>query len=58
VTAGDADQPSVLTLTGWSAIAGMFALAIVVVGGAVLAWRRYLGLDKYSGYTMVVKGRG
>jgi hypothetical protein len=29
-----------LTLTGWGAIAGMFALAAVVLGAVVLGWKR------------------
>lgn len=43
-----------LTLTGWTAIAGMGALLIVVVYGAVVLYRKYYGLDKFD-YTLVVK---
>ena len=40
-----ADTPAglenVLTLTGWSAVAGMFALAAVVLGAVVVGWKRW-----------------
>lgn len=47
-----------LTLTGWTAVVGMFAIIVVSIAGAVLGYRRYKGLDKHSGYTMVKKARG
>ena len=47
-----------LTLTGWTAVVGMFAIIVVSIAGAVLGYRRYKGLDKHSGYTMVKKTRG
>ncbi len=45
-----------LTLTGWSAVLGIFALIAVVIAGAVLGWRRYKGLDRMTTYTKVAKG--
>ena len=47
-----------LTLTGWTALFGIFAIFVVSAAGAVLGYRRYKGLDKHSGYTMVKKARG
>ena len=47
-----------LTLTGWTAVIGMLAIIVVSVAGAILGYRRYKGLDKHSGYTMVKKARG
>ena len=46
-----------LTLTGWSAIFGVFAMVTVVAAGAVFGYRRYKGLDKHPGYTMVHKAK-
>lgn len=46
-----------LTLTGWSAIFGVMSIVIVAVAGAVFGYRRYKGLDKHAGYTMVHKSR-
>jgi len=46
---------NMVTLTGWVALAAVTALVIVIVGGAVFAYRKYTGSDK-SGYTLVVKG--
>ena len=31
----------VLTLTGWSALAGIFSLVVVTIGGAIYGYRRY-----------------
>lgn len=50
----DKSGVSVITLTGWVAIASMGALFVVVVGGIVFAYRKYTGQDKP--YTLVVKG--
>lgn len=47
-----------LTLTGWTAVIGMVAIIVVSIAGAILGYRRYKGLDKHSGYTMVKKARG
>ena len=47
-----------LTLTGWAALAGVFALAAVVLSLAVFAARRFCGVGggpSRRGYTMVVK---
>lgn len=46
-----------LTLTGWSAIFGVMAIVTVATAGAVYGYRRYKGLDKHAGYTMVHKSR-
>lgn len=46
-----------LTLTGWSAIFGILAIMIVAAAGAVFGYRRYKGLDKHAGYTMVKKAK-
>lgn len=43
-----------ISLTGWSALAGMMALALLIVCGAVYGWRRYTGQDRV-GYTLVQK---
>ena len=47
-----------LTLTGWTAVFGLVAITVVTIAGAVFAYRRYKGLDKHSGYTMVKKAKG
>lgn len=48
-----------LTLTGWVALAGMFALATVVLALGVFLLRKHTGLGAPNatarGYTMVVK---
>lgn len=47
-----------LTLTGWGALAGVFALATVVLALVVYGLRRFLGMGVNAsarGYTMVVK---
>lgn len=46
-----------LTLTGWTAVLGMVAMVMVAAAGAVLGYRRYRGLDKHAGYTMVKKSK-
>jgi Golgi apparatus protein 1 len=45
---------SMVTLTGWIALAAMAALIVVVISGVVFAYRKYTGQDKP--YTLVVKG--
>jgi Golgi apparatus protein 1 len=45
---------SAITLTGWVALLAVGSLVIVVVGAAVFAYRKYMGLDRP--YTLVVKG--
>lgn len=48
----------VLTLTGWAALAGVFALVTVVLSGVVYGVRRWMGLGGNAsrrGYTLVVK---
>ena len=46
-----------LTLTGWTAIFGIVAIMIVAAAGAVFGYRRYKGLDRHAGYTMVKKSK-
>ena len=46
-----------LTLTGWSAVFGILAILAVTAAGAIFAYRRYKGLDKHAGYTMVKKAK-
>jgi len=50
----DKKGSSVITLTGWVAIASMGALFVVIMGALVYAYRKYTGQDKP--YTLVVKG--
>jgi hypothetical protein len=48
----------VLTLTGWGALAGMFALVTLVLAVAVYGTRKFLGAGTGASghkYTMVVK---
>lgn len=57
-TAGAAAGTDVLTLTGWAALAGVFALAALVLSLVVYGARRALGLGggaSRRGYTLVVK---
>ncbi|GBF91963.1 hypothetical protein Rsub_04687 [Raphidocelis subcapitata] len=42
-----------VTLTGWSALLGVAAVAAALAGGAALAWRRWAG--PRAGYTLVMK---
>lgn len=51
------DASGILTLTGWTAVLGVFALIVVLVGGAIWGYRRYHGLDGVKGYIRVVKNR-
>jgi len=46
-----------VTLSGWMALVGMFALVVVVIGGSYLGYRkwRYGDTGLNFGYTMVVK---
>lgn len=46
-----------LTLTGWSAVAGVFSLVVVVMATSYCLYRKYRGLPviDYSGYTLVMK---
>lgn len=46
-----------LTLTGWTAVLGIVAIGMVAAAGAVFGYRRYKGLDKHAGYTMVKKAK-
>ncbi len=46
-----------LTLTGWTAVLGIVAIVMVAAAGGVFAYRRYKGLDKHAGYTMVKKSK-
>jgi Golgi apparatus protein 1 len=45
---------SAVTLTGWVALLAVGSLVMVVVGAAVFAYRKFMGLDRP--YTLVVKG--
>lgn len=57
-TAAATASKDTLTLTGWAALAGVFALATVVLALVVYGVRRGLGLGGNAsrrGYTMVVK---
>lgn len=57
-SAAAASGKEVLTLTGWAALAGVFALATLVLSGVVYGVRRYMGLGgdaSRRGYTLVVK---
>lgn len=44
-----------VSLTGWSAIAGVAALVLVMLAGATLVVRQYLGQRDKDGYTLVMK---
>jgi len=48
-----------VTLSGWMALAGIFALVVVVIGGSYLGYRkwRYGDTGLNFGYTMVVKSQ-
>ena len=52
----DADSKgySMITLTGWVALASMGSLVIVIIGAVVFCYRKYTGKDRP--YTLVVKG--
>lgn len=47
-----------VTLTGWVATAGMFAMAILVVYGGYRGYQHYWGVSPERDYTLVVKGAG
>lgn len=44
-----------VTLTGWTALVGILALVVMLLGGAVYAWRHYYGVG--DGTTVVLKSR-
>ncbi|GAX78146.1 hypothetical protein CEUSTIGMA_g5588.t1 [Chlamydomonas eustigma] len=46
-----------VTLTGWTALAGIAALIVLVMFSASYAWGKYRGANK-DGYTLVVKKSG
>eukprot|EP00884_Botryococcus_braunii_P022595 jgi/Botrbrau1/9019/Bobra.0148s0119.1 len=46
-----------LTLTGWSAVCGILSVVILTFSAAIWGYCKYRGLDKMSGYTMVIKGK-
>lgn len=43
-----------ISLTGWTAMAGVAALVFVVVAGGIYGYRHYKGVDR-QGYTLVMK---
>jgi len=45
---------SMITLTGWAALASVAALVVVIAAAGVYAYKKYTGADKP--YTLVVKG--
>lgn len=47
------EAPGGFVLTGWWALLGMLALAIILVAGGLLAYRRFYGEQKQ--YTAVIK---
>ena len=54
LTEADKGGASMITITGWVALASMGALIMVVVAGIVMCYRKYTGKDRP--YTLVVKG--
>lgn len=44
-----------VTLTGWTALAGIAAFIVIIMWGVAYAWRRYRGGPAGDGYTLVVK---
>lgn len=44
-----------VTLTGWTALAGIAAFIVLIMWGVAYAWRRYRGGPASDGYTLVVK---
>lgn len=44
-----------VTLTGWSALIGMSALVVVVLGGGYIGYRKYFGLESGKNYALVLK---
>jgi Golgi apparatus protein 1 len=50
-----AGKPEGITLTGWSALLGIAALVVAVLGGAWYAWRQYTGAGDAA--TVVLKTR-
>ena len=50
----DARGVGAITLTGWVAMLAVGSLVAVVIGAAVFAYRKFMGLDRP--YTLVIKG--
>jgi Golgi apparatus protein 1 len=48
-------RPEGITLTGWSALAGIAALVVTLLAAATYAWRGYTGASDPS--TVVLKAR-
>lgn len=48
-------RPRGVTLTGWSALIGITALVVMLLGGATYGWRHYSGWVDPS--TVVLKAR-
>lgn len=46
-----------VTITGWTALAGIASLIVLMLFGANYAWRRYKGSHETAGYTLVVKNK-
>lgn len=44
-----------VTLTGWTAVAGIAAMVVLVIAGGTFAWRRYHGVPDAT--TVVLKSR-
>lgn len=44
-----------VTLTGWTALAGVTSLLILIVWGIGFAWQKYRGVPTNKDYTLVVK---
>ena len=49
-------QPQAITLTGWSALAGIAALVLLVGWGGYQGYRKYRGMGDHD-YTLVVKNK-
>ena len=39
-------RSSAVTVTGWVALACIFSLVIVIIGGTFVVYRRFIGADK------------
>ncbi len=57
VTRDGAGVARSLTLTGWTALAGVAAMVVVAVAGGMYAWRRYTGVPT-DATTVVLKTKG
>lgn len=44
-----------VSLTGWTAVVGMAALVVLMLAGATIAVRQYIGQGSKDGYTLVMK---